>query len=418
MRHLWWASLLAGVWTGCGVDGTAADFQPVAVVSEITRVQPGTGIVLWDDSENRDTDAIQLEFSYVGFNAVVRQRGEYDWSAIEQKLAAIAGRKHQAILRFYDTYPGKPTTVPDYIKNTAGYREITALSEGQTTGFPDWSHPEYQRFQREFFEKFAAKYDRDPRLAFLQVGFGLWSEYHIYDGPEELGRTFPSHQVQADLLRQLGENFRQTPWMISIDAADEARTPFAKNRKLLELSFGVFDDSFLCQRHQRENVPNWNFFGRDRWQYAPAGGEFSYYTEHDQQRALAPKGPHGIRFEDAAREFHLSFIIGSDQPNHAGLDRVREAGRACGYRLRLKSLESDGTTTRGVIENIGIAPLYYDAWPASAGVRSQTTLKGLLPRQETAFTIAAPTAQGEFTINGDRLVPGQTIQFEARLPSR
>lgn len=418
MRDLGWAVVLASAWTWFAVEGAAADFQPVAVTSEITHVQPGTGIVLWDDSEHRETDAIQLEFSYVGYNSVVSQRAVYDWSAIEQKLADIAGRKHQAILRFYDTYPGRPTTVPDYLKQTADYRETTALSEGKMTGFPDWSHPEYQRFQREFFEKFAAKYDRDPRLAFLQVGFGLWSEYHIYDGPEELGRTFPSHAVQAGLLRHLGASFRQTPWMISIDAADEDRTPFATQRTLLELPFGVFDDSFLCQRHKRENVPNWNFFGRDRWQYAPAGGEFSYYTDHDQQRALAPKGPHGVRFEDAAKEFHLSFIIGSDQPNHAGIERVREAGLACGYRLRLKCLESDGTSTQGVFENVGIAPLYYDAWPAIAGVRSQTSLKGLLPQQQVEFTIAAPAGRGKLGIDSDRLVPGQTIAYEARLAPR
>ena len=33
-------------------------------------------------------------------------------------------------------------------------------------------------------EEFAARYDDDPRIAFLQVGFGLWGEYHIYDPGE------------------------------------------------------------------------------------------------------------------------------------------------------------------------------------------------------------------------------------------
>ena len=42
----------------------------------------------------------------------------------------------------------------------------------------------------------AEKYKNDPRLAFIQTGFGLWSEYHIYDGPFELGKTFPSKDFQ------------------------------------------------------------------------------------------------------------------------------------------------------------------------------------------------------------------------------
>ena len=31
-----------------------------------------------------------------------------------------------------------------------------------------------------------ARYDADPRLAFLQVGFGLWAEDHVYDPGERL----------------------------------------------------------------------------------------------------------------------------------------------------------------------------------------------------------------------------------------
>ena len=94
--------------------------------------------------------------------------------------------------------------------------------------------------------------------------------------------------------------------MISVDAADESRTPFAADRELVNLPLGVFDDSFLCRQHAREIEPNWNFWGRDRWKRAPAGGEFSYYTSHDQKQALAANGPYGISFDKATADFHLS----------------------------------------------------------------------------------------------------------------
>ena len=41
--------------------------------------------------------------------------------------------------------------------------------------------------------------------------------------------------------------------MISVDAADGSRAPFASQRDLLKIPFGVFDDSFLCKQHAREN---------------------------------------------------------------------------------------------------------------------------------------------------------------------
>ena len=393
----------------------AAEFRPIALSCHITNVQPMTGLVLWDDHEKAATDAIQLEYSYLRYNDVVKARGVYDWSKVERKLAAIAQRGHQAIFRFYDTYPGEPTTVPDYIKALAGYHEVTAKSERKNTGFPDWSHPEYQRFVLEFFEQFAGKFDHDPRLAFLEAGFGLWAEYHIYDGPEQLGQTFPSKVFQAQFLRRMAECFRQTPWLISVDAAEETRTPFASDRGLLALNFGNFDDSFLCKQHAKENEPNWNFFGRDRWQHAPAGGELSYYNGNDQRSALAAHGPNGVAFEQAARAFHITFMVGSDQPKHAGLERVRSAGLACGYKFQVARFESGAAGSRVSIENTGIAPIYYDAFPAVNGVRAKASLKGLLPGQRKDFAIEAGSAAPTLAIECDRLLPGQRIGLEADL---
>jgi hypothetical protein len=95
----------------------AEDFRPVKLRSTITKVQPMTGLVMWESSKNSRSDAIQLEYSYMRYNDVVLRKGEYDWSAVEQKLKPIAARKHQAVLRFYETWPGRKTTVPGYIKD-------------------------------------------------------------------------------------------------------------------------------------------------------------------------------------------------------------------------------------------------------------------------------------------------------------
>jgi hypothetical protein len=373
-----------------------------------------TGIVLWSTNEQVESAPIQLEYSYLTYDQVVRGKGEYDWAPVEKLLKKVAARKHQAILRWHDTYVGKPTGVPAYIKALPDYEETNAKSEGRPTNFPDWSHPELQECVLDFFTAFARKFDRDPRLAFVEVGFGLWAEYHIYDGPMKLGRTFPAKQFQTRFFKHLGREFQQTPWLISVDAAGE-HAPLADSAALQAIPFGLFDDSFNHAAHKRENEPNWNLLGRERWKIAPCGGEFSFFENKDQAKALAPQGPHGISFEEQAAKFHISFMIGDSQPRHQSDERILAAGLACGYRFQVTEFQSGDDHSRVTIRNQGIAPIYYDAYPTASGVRSQESLKGLLPGELKTFVIASGGTTPKLTIECDRLVPGQHIEFDAYL---
>ena len=114
------------VLTGQAAENT---FKLVTLKSNITHVQPMTGIVMWEDSKNNLTGAIQLEYSYMRYCDVVHEKGVYDWTAVERKLNSTASRGHQAVLRFWDTYPGHQTSVPDYIKAMPDYKEIQAKSK-------------------------------------------------------------------------------------------------------------------------------------------------------------------------------------------------------------------------------------------------------------------------------------------------
>ncbi|WP_240911327.1 DUF4832 domain-containing protein [Paludisphaera soli] len=394
---------------------SADELRPVPLKAKVENVQPMTGIVLWSTNAAVRTAPIQLEFRYFSYREVVDAKGEYDWSPVEKFLDEVAGRKHQAVLRWHDTYVGQPSGVPDSIRSLPDYKEVVAPSEKKPTGFPDYSHPELRRFVLDFFDRFAAKYDRDPRLAFLEVGFGLWSEYHIYDGPMELGKTFPSLEYQREFAERMAARFHETPWMISVDAASDW-APFADDPKLLALPFGLFDDSFNHADHAKVNEPNWDALGRDRWKVAPTGGEFSFYEPKDQKLALAPQGPHGVPFERHAAKFHITFMIGDAQPRHQKPDRIREAGQACGYRFRVTRFDASESRSEVAIENVGIAPIYHDAFPAVNGVRSKESLKGLLPVESRTFPIAAGGPAPTLTIESDRLVPGQRIEFDADLP--
>ena len=391
--------------------GKAAEWIPFSVTPPPSTVDPMTGIVLWQDSEHVKKAPIQLEFFYLPYSAVILGPDQYDWNLVEKRLTAIANRKHQAVIRFWDTYPAKESGVPEFIRNRSDWRGKTANSEGKPTGFPDWGNAAWQTAHLAFFKTFAERYDHDPRLAFLECGFGLWSEYHIYDGPFELGRTFPDRSYQEKFLTWMSENFKETCWMISIDAADSQVGPFGKYQSLKTLPFGVFDDSFLSKEHPKVNALNWKFFGANRWKTQPGGGELSYYTDRDQRLALSKDGPHGESIESASARFHVSFMIGNDQPDYVKMARIGEAGKAMGYGFRLDAAERSGSSVRLTFSNTGVAPIYYDAYPAFAGVRAKVSLKGLLPGKRLSATISSAAMDGEVSIESDRLVPGQKIGF-------
>ena len=387
----------------------------IPLQSAITHVQPMTGIVLWNTSGNNKRDYVQLEFSYMLYNDVCKEKDVFDWTPMDNLLKAVASRGHQAVVRFRYTYPGYSCAVPDYIKSWPGYEATNAKSEGRNTEFPDWRCEELQRFHMEFHRRFAERYDKDPRLAFVETGFGLWAEYHIYDGPCVIGKTFPSHDFQAQFLPKMDEWFQDTPWMFSIDASDSKYAPFRKQKELLDLNFGNFDDSFMCEDWSGYNWSGWKFFGEDRYKKAPAGGEFSYYSDYDQKHVLDKAGMYGRVFEDVVAKVHMTFIIGNDQPGKQTPERIAEAAMSMGYRFEIRDFKiKEGQGAAVLVANVGVAPIYRDAFIEVQGVRGDFNLRTLMPGDEAWVTIpCAATKASRPTIACDHLVPGQEIQYQA-----
>jgi hypothetical protein len=386
---------------------------------EITEVQPMTGIVFFSSNSTCSiwNDVISLEFSYLNFNDIVTGEGVYDWTAAENLLNDIASRNHQAVLRFRYTYPGKETTVPDYIKNLPDYNETVGTSEGKETHFPDWTNQELKDFTLEFHTKFAEKYDKDPRLAFIEVGFGLWAEYHIYDGPFELGITFPSKGFQTEFFYHLGATYQTLYWLAGIESHDDVYSPIGSNPSIKDDNdFGLFDDSFMHKTHYAWNESLWNKFGRDRYKKAPCGGEFSYYSTFDQQHVLdLPDGPYGKSWEEFAELFHMTFILGNDQPRYQTRERIKQASMAAGYQFEIKKLELSDQNTIVEVENTGVAPIYCDAYITINNQRADMSLKLLMPGETETYTIDIVTKKPVLTIECDRLLPEQTIQYKANI---
>ena len=422
-------------------DGFLPGYKKQTLVKQITSVQPMTGIVFWPSQGsaryNTYGKSISLEYSYCLPSDVVVEKSNngaivYDWSSFETLLNDIASRQHQAIIRFRYEYPNAMTNgvrggtaVPDYIKALPDYNETYSENPGGDgpTYYADWSNVELQWFTKQFYTDFAAKYDNDPRIAFVQVGFGHWSEYHTYGTPLQLGVNFPTHAYQTEFLTHVNSVFKNIPWSISTDAAATSYTPIARSEALKALDFGLFDDSFMHATHEISqgggyNERSWIALDTTRWKRAPAGGEISYYTRDDQRNFLNPEGMYGITWEEAASKYHITYMIGNDSPNpnnHGTPERMKEASMHCGYSFMIEDYRIKDDSVAIKITNTGIAPIYKDAYVAVGGVRSQESLKHLLPGSSLLIKIKTNNPSSEPTIESDFLVEGQRIEYEADL---
>ena len=411
-------------------SGLDDSFAPVAIQGKVDAVQPSTGLVLWsENASNRHAaygKTISLEYAYClpckvvtgKDNGVIR----YDWSSFNSWLKDVASRGHQAVVRFRYEYPGErsldgnpgTTAVPAYIKALPGYQETFYENEDGPTWYADWTNAELQWFTKQFYADFNAVYKNDPRIAFVEVGFGHWSEYHIYGTPLQPGINFPSAAYQKEFLSYLADVL-EIPWLISIDAADSS--PVVGDASLMALTFGLFDDSFMHKEHEGDYNENcWNAIGKGaRWQTGACGGEISYYTSADQKNFLNPAGMYGVTWEQASAKYHISFMIANDAPGsqYGTAERFKEASMACGYHFALTGLYANDSQTAACVTNAGIAPIYRDAFLAVDGVRSDTSLKGLLPGDTLLVYVNKVTNGHDVTIESDYILPTQAIQFDA-----
>ncbi|PKL25726.1 MAG: hypothetical protein CVV47_03530 [Spirochaetae bacterium HGW-Spirochaetae-3] len=408
------------------------------------RASPGPaplcGIVLWGSNPRIEAykGAVTLEFSYFYYSDVAGDdpAGDYayDWSAVDAFLSAAKARGHHGIVRFRDTDPelglGRPSLPASLWATTrqADYREGIAGAARTRVAFPDWSNPAVPAFIAAFYRKMAERYpDQSSGLAYVEVGFGFWGEYHIdFDNlsafsdedadtvEEAVGRLFPSRADQLAILGVVAEAFTDIPWGISIDAADPDFGPFGESPPGGPPAFGLFDDSLLHAEWEAVNEGDWGFFDH-RTDSRVNGGEFSYYTRYDQRRALDADGPHGIPLAEAAGRRRLSFVIGDGQTKYRSPAELAAAGRLLGYALEVEDASPADGGTAVTVRNAGAAVVPFRLFAAFGAVRSSASLKGLMPGE--ARTLVVPVVDpdpADFAFVSPALLPGQVVPYTVR----
>ncbi|MBQ8423088.1 MAG: hypothetical protein IJY36_02345 [Coprobacter sp.] len=415
------------------IDIDNGQWLNVGLERQITHPQPMTGLNLWPWKAKKlhstYGQSIQLEFNYFLPNKIVKGCMEdgtiiYDWSYFDQALIDVAGRGHQLVARFRYEYPNSTdvdniigaTAVPDYIKQLPDYQETYSESAG--TYYADWSNKELQRFTLQFYTDFAQRYANDARLAFLEIGFGHWSEYHIFPTTVEYGKNFPSLEYQKEFLLHIEEVANGLPWLVSKNAANNS--PIVGDKELMALCFGMFEDSFMGEYFLNDGYKNsWdNMGGKTRWQIGVIGGEI--YPQ-ESTSFLNPEGVYGKTLEEMILEYNITFMGCNNAPDspYGTPERLKQVSMSMGYRFAVKECVTNGNKTLLLVCNEGIAPIYRDAYFSIGNVRSDISLKGLLPNEELWIEIdSKPRSDGkDINIVCDYILPQQEIEFEANIKS-
>ena len=204
-----------------------------------------------------------MVFREVSWRELEPREGEYRFAEWEKKTwdEPLARGKH-VVLRVYADYPGKASGVPEWLREK-GVR-LTPYTDHGGGLAPDYDHPATIAGLERLITAMGRRYDRLPRVAFLQMGFlGFWGEWHTYPRTsifasaatqkrviDACRRAFPNKIVMA---RYAGGYAGKQPWL------------------------GFFDDMFP---EDTDGPEEWKFLPRMRrsgrtenWKRAAIGGE-------------------------------------------------------------------------------------------------------------------------------------------------
>lgn len=338
----------------------SAGWHDVPLQSQITHVQPMTGLVLWEDLAHRlyttYGQSHAMEFAYLPPCRVVTGCDDdgtvhYDWSYLETLLDDIKGRSHQAVLRFFYEYPGETmvdgnegtTAVPAYIKARSDYHETFSHTGDGACYYADWSNAELRALR-----------------------FGLFDDSFMHQ----------NHELSS------GDGYNEQCW--------------------LNMGFEEHWQTGVCGGEVSYYTKN------DQSGFTNPAGMYGHTWEEQAAKyhitfMIANNNPGG-------------------KNDYNNPSRFKECSMASGYHFEVTRCQTDGVQTCLTVTNKGVAPLYRDAYFAIGMVRSGESLRGLLPGESLEVTIPASlssAADGTLlhkpVIVSDYILDTQQIEYDCRL---
>ena len=325
-----------------------------------------------------------LVWNYLPLRAIMTGPASFNWEIFETELDRAARQGRQFIPRLYLDFPGQPIGIPQFLVD-AGVRIHTWTNYNNdpfppaVCNTPDYNNPLLRAALTNFIGAFGAKYDRDPRLAYIPMGLlGLWGEWH--NGPRN--ELFASKAVQTEVMDAYSGAFKYTRVLARYPAGSGDPVYSANHQRAL----GYHDDSFAWATMETGRASDsWYFRARllsagaaDKWRGHPIGGEVRPEV-WDCLWNISSCAPEGQEFTRCATNTHVTWLADHGlfrsflQGEH--LQRALAGARLLGYEFHVPQVVV-GEAFAGApllvsiaITNSGIAPFYYD-WTLEFGAIS------------------------------------------------
>jgi len=295
-----------------------------------------------------------------------RERGKIDWSALEGdwERHVRLGRRAGFRLKCADPWTDDEVDVPDWLV-AAGVRVRPYRIDGGKGKAPDWDSPAFLREHDRLIASLGRRYNKDPRVAWIDVGsYGIWGEWHVWRNEHLAARRESKKRILDAYLKA----FPDKPLVIAFDDRFATGYLASKGGGVRNDNLGRPDENAWYL--EAMNAVSKTILG-EQFKRGIVTGEFGN-SERGAREALTARFDQNMRFVERT---HWSFIgpAGGSLPVAKGelLSRAKALHMKLGYRFRFKEVRHPGAAKRGftlnlraTVVNDGVAPFYFGWKPA------------------------------------------------------
>jgi len=314
-----------------------------------------------------DWPGLSTVYLRVPWAFVEPEEGRFNWALLDTPAQRWIAKGKYVAFRITASENWVRFATPEWVKNAGAKGVFYNFGSGPAKDGafwdPDYLDPVFLEKLDRFLAAFAARYEGNPHVAFVDVGtFGLWGEGHTH-----MSSRVPEEKVPEIVARHIDlhrKHFKTTLLVISDDVVghDRPGKHFAITDAALERGVSLRDDSILVQPPPR----SWYHaeMAEAFWPRLPVVLEHEHYGGSKQRGAWGD----GSLLVKAVGDYHASFMSIHWWPreelneNRAVIDQVN---RRMGYRLQVRRVSWPAEAKIGqpfevVWEwaNAGVAPCY------------------------------------------------------------
>ncbi|MFC5405543.1 DUF4832 domain-containing protein [Cohnella soli] len=375
---------------------------------------PLKGFAIWFyPGDHADKTATQLgginnsiEWKYFGLGELMTGMNSYDWEPMEKALDEVASHGKQLSLRVASCESFSSKDIPDFL-----------MPQVRNGCILNYDSPTVMQAFQNFIAAFGAKYDGDPRIAFIHMGLvGRWGEWHTWpnDGSNGTQNWMMSDANANIILDAYNAAFQKT--------RVENRYPRSGggNHLTTLARIGFHDDSFAYRemdpalgrvgsmtlpmsmdgKSDSQLTQALIYGSENKWATASIGGEVRPEVQgnlFDPASATKDDAMTDVEMSHATWMICQNCKYNKNDPNEVAV------WQKMGYNFYTKNAYFNNTVSGsfkvGVqIENTGASPFYYgpDMYPveialknsSGAIVKTWTTdwdLRTIMPKQVRVF---------------------------------